>query len=108
MLSENYTINAELNQVHTLYVNSYSLKYSKKSDNIVRVTIPNYSDEIDISSDETRHLSNHFKNDLLECGWTNQAINSLETKILFPEDGVWRYHMRKININSGKISKVYL
>ena len=87
--------------VHTLFVNNYSLKYSRVDESTIRVSIPGHAENID---DGTK-ISDSFKDVLKDLGWSDFAIKILEKYVLFPKDGIWHTCLR-INPVKGKLLNI--
>lgn len=89
--------------IYTLYVNSYSLKYSKIDDKTIRVSVPSYGENMDISKNK---LTDSFATYLKSIGWSKYALISLENYVLFPPNGEWSNCM-KLNPKNGKVYDDY-
>lgn len=69
--------------IHTIIVNGYSIKFSKK-DTIIRVSMPNVSCEIDTNTNEKK-LDAEFIQALKQRGWRSKAIKKLQSYILWED-----------------------
>lgn len=91
--------------VYTLYVNSYSLKYSFKN-GVVYISVPNAGAEVKFNehTDPSEvHLPEEFVNHLRRARWSEKAIEVLERKVLFTENFRWN-GMQRINPRTGKLT----
>jgi hypothetical protein len=95
-----YQIKVPIDQINWLLVKGYSLKYSKIDEDTIKISIPYHHDYVNI---HTKDISENFINALKNNGWSDNAILSLKHHILFPENGIWNKHMKKIAIKSGKL-----
>lgn len=81
---------------------TYNIKFSKEG-NKIALSVPNSSCLIDKNS---KILDPDFEMTLRIMGWTDVAIRSFMTKILFPTNGRWR-NCLTINASTGKITNAY-
>lgn len=90
-----------MSDIYTLYVDSYSIKYSIEfledtGEEVIRVSIPNYSTNL------TVELPSEFKEILEELGWTDKAMDELEKYFAF---SVWENCMR-IDKETGTMTSI--
>lgn len=72
-------------EVYAIIVNGYNVKFSKYG-NIIRVTIPNHSCELNLETN--RNLSVAFKKLLEDRDWSTDAIDSLNDDLLDEDEWI--------------------
>lgn len=87
--------------IHTIIVNGYSIKFSKK-DTIIRVSMPNIICEINTDTDiDEKKLDVEFVQALKQRGWRSKAIKKLQSYILWED--AWDSCI-KMDTETGEIS----
>lgn len=76
--------------IYTLYVNNYSVQFSKK-DGVISVSLPSFR-----FSFETKQLPESARTKFMQSGWSDVMINALEKHLV---SGDW------IKLNCKKLSK---